>query len=177
MGKRVLRLEIVAALIICSTACSKSGDKPATVSVDSALPATPPAASAARQVVSDCPHTGLWAVCTVERRLRQSGFVAKKLDEAPTRAGFSVKPLVYSLGRSRLEIFLYENASDLSKDIAALDTVLVAPRGVTTSPWESAPTFIRSGNLAAVLLTSSPVQAERLSLALTAGAPQPGSPR
>ncbi|MEO8575237.1 MAG: hypothetical protein ABI556_00990 [Gemmatimonadales bacterium] len=176
MGKRVYGLDVVAALLICLTACRNSEDKPVMVSVDSALPVPPPT-PAGREAASNCPHTGLWAVCSVERRLKQSGFVAKKLDEAPARAGFSVKPLVYSLGRSRLEIFLYENASELSKDIAALDTVLVAPRGVTTSPWESAPTLIRSGNLAAVLLTSSPLQAERLSLALTAGAPQPGSPR
>jgi hypothetical protein len=33
------------------------------------------------------------------------------------------------------------------------------------------PRFIRSGNLIAVLLTSNEQQAERLSLAVTAGAP------
>ena len=131
-----------------------------------------------RDTAGDCRHTGLWAACSVERRLRQSGFVAKKLDEeTPTRPGFSVKPVAYSLGRSRLEIFLYKTPADLARDIAGLDTVRVVPLGATASPWESAPTLIRSGNLAAVLLTSSPLQAERLSLALTAGAPQPGSPR
>jgi hypothetical protein len=32
---------------------------------------------------------------------------------------------------------------------------------------------VRSANLAAVFLTDSPVQAERLTLAITAGPPQP----
>jgi hypothetical protein len=32
---------------------------------------------------------------------------------------------------------------------------------------------VRSGNLIAVFLTDNPTQAERLALALTAGAPQP----
>ncbi len=125
-----------------------------------------------------CPHTGKWALCTLERRMRQSGFVAKRIDgERPDRSGFSVSPTVYSLGRSRLEVFLYEDEAGLARDIAGLDTVLVSPRGSAKSQWESSPTFIRSGNLAAVLLTSSPLQAERLALAITAGAPQPGSPR
>lgn len=128
--------------------------------------------------VTGCQHTGLWAQCSVERRLKQSGFVARKLDEkTPARPGFSVDPVAYSLGRSRLEIFLYKTPADLARDIAGLDTVRVVPLGTTASPWESTPILIRSGNLAAVLMASSPIQAERVSLALTAGAPQPGSPR
>jgi hypothetical protein len=170
-------VRVFAAVVALTTGCSKSENPPTPVSADSTSRTVAPVATATARDVSDCPHTGRWAVCSVERRLRQSGFVAKKLDEVPTRAGFSVKPIVYSLGRSRVEIFIYENASDLSRDMAALDTILVAPRGAVTSPWESTPTLIRSGNLAAVLFTSSPLQAERLSLALTAGAPQPGSPR
>jgi hypothetical protein len=177
MGNRG-NLVIASVFAACAVACGKSEEKPATASVAPASPAvTQPTQPAAGDANSDCPHNGLWAVCSVERRLKQSGFVAKKLDETPKRAGFSVKPRVYSLGRSRLEIFIYKDASDLTRDMAALDTVLVVPRGATTSPWESTPTLIRSGNLAAVLLTSSPLQAERVSLALTAGAPQPGSPR
>ena len=172
-GSRLLA-SVVALLVL---ACGKSEEAPVAENVEAAPAITSSPEPAARTMSSKCPHTGLWAVCSVENRMKQAGFVAKKLDETPTRAGFSVKPLVYSLGRSHLEIFLYENASDLSRDMAALDTTLVIPRGSTTSPWESPPTLIRSGNLAAVLLTSSPLQAERLSLALTAGAPQPGSPR
>ena len=128
----------------------------------------------ANGVVSDpCPGTGLWAACSVERRLRQSGFVAKKAEgDPPKRPGFSVEPVVYTLGRGRLELFFYESESDLTRDMSALDTVTVAPSG-TPSPWESTPLLVRSANLAAVYVGANPRQAERLMLALTAGAPQP----
>jgi hypothetical protein len=124
-----------------------------------------------------CPHTGAWAICNVEQRLKQAGFVARRLSgESSQRAGFSVTPVVYSLGRARLEVFIYKDEAALARDIAKLDTVRVAPAGATGS-WEVTPLLIRSGNLAAVYLGDNPQQAERLMLALTAGAPQPGSPR
>lgn len=162
------------------SACNGSDRVPAS---DSLRVAPPPAAAAVERpmvtgAANPCPHTGLWALCTLERRMRQSGFVARRAErEAPERAGFSVKPVVYSLGRSRIEVFVYKDEAGLARDMAALDTVLVVPRGSAASPWETTPTLIRSGNLAVVLLTSSPLQAERLALAITAGAPQPGSPR
>lgn len=173
-GKSVL----VVALTLLAGACKKSDDTAATASVQAAPPAVTSPRPTSQTSQNDCPHTGRWAICHVERRLRQSGFVAKRLDEeTPKRPGFSVKPLAYSLGRSRVEIFLYETAADLANDMAALDTVLAVPRGSTATPWESPPTLVRSGNLAAVLLASSPQQAERFMNAITAGAPQPGSPR
>ena len=112
-----------------------------------------------------CPRTGRWALCSVEKRLEQSGFVVKRSSgiEPAARAGFSVTPAVYMLGKSRLEVFIYPK----------LDTVAAAPRG-TTGQWGNAtPTFVRSGNLAAVFLSDNGTQAERLTLALSAGAPQP----
>jgi hypothetical protein len=91
----------------------------------------------------------------------------------PRRAGFSVLPVAYTLGRSRLEVFIYPSESSLAADVAKIDTVSAAPRGVK-NPWPFfSPTFVRSANLAAVFLTDNPTQAERLTLALTAGAPQP----
>ncbi|MEO8579894.1 MAG: hypothetical protein ABI469_06580 [Gemmatimonadales bacterium] len=122
---------------------------------------------------SPCPRTGLWALCSVEKRLIQSGFVVKRISgEAPRRAGFSVPPAVYTLGHSRLEVFIYPDEATLTREVAKIDTVTAAPRGAR-SPWDTPPEFVRSANLAAVFLTDSPQQAERLMLALTAGAPQP----
>ena len=109
-----------------------------------------------------CPPTGLWAVCSVEKRLKQSGFVTQKNDSAfEPRAGLSVKPAVYTLNKSRLEVYIYPSAPALSREVAGMDTTTIAP------------VFIRSGNLAALLFTDDATQAERVSLALTAGAPQP----
>jgi hypothetical protein len=119
----------------------------------------------------------LWAQCSVERRLRQAGFVVNHGEgESPRRAGFSIQPVVLTLGRSRVEAFIYENEKAVALDVAGLDTVTVTPRGAAGN-WESTPTFIRSGNLIAVILSQDARQSERIALALTAGAPQPGSPR
>jgi hypothetical protein len=171
-----------ALLCILAAACSESGES----SADSTK-TNPPQPVAILQRVDQttdtghakagCPHTGLWAICSVENRVRQSGFVAKRVEgEAPKRLGFSVTPVVYTLGKSRLEVFIYPDEAALARDFANIDTVEVAPEGATGS-WDTRPVLIRSGNLAAVLLSQNPRQAERLSLALTAGAPQPGSPR
>jgi hypothetical protein len=164
-------------LLIALTACK--GDAESTK--DSATVAAPAQTTSVidttSQKGSPCPHTGLWAECSVERRLRQSGFVVTRIDSVfGKRPGFSVMPIVYSLGRSRLEVFLYENEKALAKDVAKLDTVRVVPVG---SPPDSAvaPTFIRSGNLIGILTSQNARQAERVVLAITAGAPQPGSPR
>jgi hypothetical protein len=174
------------ALLFCilAAACEQSPrSSPARYSAV-VVPVTPQAAPASiaqtvgqDSVKSACPHTGLWAICSVENRLRQSGFVAKRVEAtAPNRAGFTVTPVVYTLASSRLEVFLYPDEATLARDLAKMDTVTVAPPG-TASSWDGSPMLIRSANLAAVFIGQNPRQAERLSLALTAGAPQPGSPR
>ena len=122
---------------------------------------------------SDCPRTGRWALCSVEKRLEQSGFVVSRVETGPHhRAGFSVVPVTYTLGHAHLEVFLYPDGAAAAREVAGLDTATAGPRG-SKSQWPTPPTFVRSVNLIAVLLTDSPVQAERMSLALTAGPPQP----
>jgi hypothetical protein len=160
-------------------ACSRSAPKPpesAASSTTSSAVASTAASGTPEHKAGKCPRTGLWALCSVETRLVQSGFVVRHLDgETPQRrAGFSVMPALYTLGRTRLEVFIYPSESAVSSDVARIDTAFAAPRG-TKSPWGVGvfPTFVRSGNLAAVFLTDNPTQAERLTLALTAGAPQP----
>jgi hypothetical protein len=169
------------ALIVVAAGCGKATES-APASAETERPpvsasVSPAVDSAGRSAGSACPHTGLWQTCTLERRLKQAGFVVKRLEEkSRTRAGFSIEPVVYSLGASRLEAFIYEDEKSLAHDVALIDTVTVGPRGVA-SAWESTPMFIRSANLAVVLLTQNQRQAERVMLAITAGAPQPGSPR
>lgn len=97
--------------------------------------------------------------------------VRRATGEPPHRAGFSVTPAVYTLAGQRLEVFIYPSESALSADVKNIDTVSAAPRGAP-NPWGTTPTFLRSANLAAVFLTDNATQAERLTLALTAGAPQ-----
>jgi hypothetical protein len=119
-----------------------------------------------------CPRTGRWATCSLEKRLEQAGFVPRKAGgEPPRRSGLSVTPQAYTLGRAYLEVFIYPDEKAMMRDLAGLDTTLVAPRG-GKNDWGMPPRFIRSGNLIAVFLTSNEQQAERLSLAVTAGPPQ-----
>jgi hypothetical protein len=163
-----------ATLSACSRSSSENAGTPAAGTTASAAvsasnpgvaPSSPPTAPA-------CPRTGIWALCSVEKRLEQSGFVVKKASaEGSRRAGFTVTPVIYTLGRSRLEVFIYPNESALAADVAKIDTITAAPRGAP-NPWETTPTFVRSANLAAVFLADNATQAERLTLALTAGAPQ-----
>ena len=121
-----------------------------------------------------CPATGRWALCSIEKRLKGAVLVARKIDSASApRAGFSVKAQIYAMGRdSRLELFIYPDEAALARDVAKMDTLKVVPLGGAGS-WSSPPTLIRSANLAAVLLSRDAREADRLSLALTAGAPQP----
>lgn len=159
----------------CGSSKQPSKDLDTAVSMAQATPAAPTASSTPSTKKAECPPTGAWALCSVEKRLSQAGFVPRKVaGTAQKRAGFSVSPTVYALGHSTLEVFLYRDAAALARDWARLDTLSASPRG-QTGAWPMPPTLVRSANLAAVYLTDSPTQAERLTLALTAGAPQPGS--
>lgn len=176
MNPRSVLLFVSAGVGACDRGSSRPADSASvrdlpvqTTTASSAVPASAPANS--------CPRTGQWAPCSLEKRLKQSGFVVKRVGgEAPRRAGFSVAPVAYTVGHSRLEVFVYPTEAALARDIAGIDTVTASPRG-RASAWETTPTFVRSANLAAVFLTDSPVQADRLTLAITAGAPQPNSGR
>ena len=166
----------LAAFAGCTRSSSdNAGTASSTATTSNVVAAARPAvAGKPAPVTSGCPRTGKWALCSVENRLVQSGFVVRRVNgEAPHRAGFSVAPAVYTLGRSRLEVFIYPSEATLAADVAKMDTISAAPRGAK-NPWPFfSPTFVHSGNLAAVFLTDNATQAERLTLALTAGAPQP----
>jgi hypothetical protein len=165
----------LATLIACSRSSSGSADSASSGTAAINVVSTPAVGSDSVSAPKGpgCPRTGRWALCSVEQRLMQSGFVVRRVDSVgPRRPGFAVAPAVYTLGRTRLEVFIYPNESAVSADVAKIDTVFAAPRGAKHT-WGLVPTFARSGNLAAVFLTDNATQAERFTLAITAGAPQP----
>ncbi len=172
-------MTVGAMIVACGKSPSTSSSPPpASVASAAAAPASVDSpiavngSASLKSVKGTCPATGLWAICSVEKRLRLSGLVARRLDESPQRAGFSVRPAAYALGRdSRLELFIYRDAKGLTRDMAGIDSATASPRGAKNS-WPSPPILIESANLAAVLLTEDSRTAERLTLALTAGAPQ-----
>lgn len=128
---------------------------------------------------AQCPHDGRWRMCSVVDRLDKAGLVPRVDSTAPPeRLPFLHAPgAVVRLGVGELHTFVYSDTAALARDVAALDTARVAPRGGTYA-WSAAPSFVRSANLVAVLLTPNERQIERVQLALGAGPPQPGaSPR
>ena len=168
---------LVAAVILSVVGCGGSkGAKPAQETAATAVSTAHPTSSDSTQPQSDpCPRTGLWAQCSVEKRLSQSGFVVRRVpDSVKRRSGFSVLPIAYILGHSRLDVFVYPTADAVARETSGLDTVLAGPRG-ERNQWGVGvrPTFVRSANLITVFLTDNPTQSDRLSLALTAGPPQP----
>ena len=191
----MLQLAVATIVVACSRSSSKTERSSSSTVADTAVataspsgaahgvatagPIVPVSGASATNTSSStartddpCPRTGLWATCSVEKRLTQAGFVVRRAEGPTRRAGFAVAPAAYTLGRSRLEVFIYPSQRSADADAAALDTVYAAPRG-TTNPRGVPPTFVRNANLLAVFLTENPTQAERLTLALTAGAPQP----
>lgn len=120
-----------------------------------------------------CPHDGRWRACSVTERLDQAGLVPRA-DTAPAlRVPFlSGRDTVLRLGRGALHAFIYDDTARLARDVAALDTVRVAPRGGAFAWGDAPPTLVRSANLVAVLLTPNERQIERVQLALQAGPPQ-----
>lgn len=160
-------------------ACNSPKETPSADTSVTVPPAVQATTTSQRQptVAPDCPHDGKWALCSIEKRLTQSGFVVKRVDDTTHRQGFTMKPVVYTLGKSRLEIFLYRDSASAAREIAKLDTLTIGPVGKPSQWGEIPPTLIRSANVAAVLLSVSARQIERAVNALTAGPPQAGSPR
>src|SRR6266850_3965886 len=147
-----------AALAACTKSSHESAGTASSTPIRSigATATGPAVAGNAAPIRPGCPRTGKWALCSVENRLVQSGFVVRRVNgEAPHRAGFSVAPAVYTLGRSRLEVFIYPTESALAADVAKMDTISAAPRGAKNSWPFFSPTFVHSGNLAAVFLTDN----------------------
>ncbi|HUQ48559.1 MAG TPA: hypothetical protein VM053_09980 [Gemmatimonadaceae bacterium] len=165
------------ALVALGSGCNSSKEPVADTSSSIAASSQSSASQNAPVVASDCPHDGKWALCSIERRLKQSGFVVKRVEDTTHRAGFAVKPAVFMLGKSRLEVFFYEDSATAARDAAKLDTLTAGPIGKPSQWGATPPTMIRSANIAAVLLSESPRQIERAINALTAGPPQPGSLR
>jgi len=168
-------LLLCAILIACDRSSPRAvhSDSPGVLETVPTGSVPPAVTSGSSTATSSCPRTGRWALCSVERRLQQSGFVLRRAaGQAERRPGFSVVPAIYTLGGSRLEVFVYADEAALARDVTKIDTITASPVGAPNT-WRMAPTWVRSGNLVAVFLTDNGTQAERLMLALTAGAPQP----
>jgi hypothetical protein len=167
------------ALAIAMGACTKS-ESPAADSARSAGAASG-ASSLSRSAgagpianekrAASCPKTGHWIDCQVRERLTRSG-LAPRDTTRETLPALGPAPLVYRLGRGGLAVYLFPDSAARIRAAGTLDTVkyVRAPRGPTVL---SQATVIENDNLLGLLFSKNDQQIERVSDALTAGAPQP----
>ncbi len=130
----------------------------------------PPGLDSSPAPLASSTGLGLWNVANLEKRLDLQGMAPRKLP-APVRHPFlSVDGSAYQVGNAELQVFIYDDAAGVERDLARLDTITVAPRGEQVK-WPTKPTLIRNNNLAAIFLGQNALQIERVQRALMAGQP------
>ena len=166
------------ALALGFVACTKA-ESPATDSARSASasaatsPGQPAGAGMAENEkrAAPCPKTGHWSDCQVRERLTRSGLAPHDTtrDALPS---LGPAPLVFRLGKGGLVVYLFPDSSARIRAAGTLDTVryVRAARGPTML---SQAMMIENDNLLGLLFSKNEQQIERVSDALTAGAPQP----
>jgi len=166
-----------AAALALAAACG--GERAPAAHPDSAAvaggPGAPAGAPSGTTAPDGCPHDGRWRPCSLKDRLEKSGLVVAVKPDTVRYDFLAVPGIAYTVGRGEVQAFFYDDTTRLARDVAALDTVQVAPKG-TFRHWDVHPTFVRSGNLVVILLTLSEQLMERGQLAIQAGAPQPEPP-
>jgi hypothetical protein len=166
------------ALAFAVSACTR-GDAPRADSARSTASAPGTASSAQTPGdsapeaprASPCPKTGHWIDCQVRERLIRSGLAPHDTsrDALPS---LGPTPFVYRLGKGGLAVYLFPDSTARTRAAGSLDTVkyVRAPHGPTML---SQATVIENDNLLGLLFSKNEQQIERVSDALTAGAPQP----
>jgi hypothetical protein len=155
-------------------ACSSSSKKSGAAKVDTA--ASAPVVIAAPGS-SSCPATGLWAQCSVMYRLDRAG-IGPHLDSTGTieEKALTGKSFAVKFGTtSRLEVFLYADSTARIADGKKLDRSKLVD-GEATQTIKRERTLIENANLIGLLTSLNAHLRERVSDALTAGAPQPPTP-
>jgi hypothetical protein len=170
---RDIALRTLSAAVFALAACDKTAKESRSAETTSA----PPAPTAVTPGDPRCPATGLWAECSVLYRLERSG-VAPHVDSTgkPEEKALTGRPLLVKFGTtSRLEVFFYADSLARIADVKKLDPkTLVSATGQQTLRRER--TLIENGNLIGLLSSINDRLRERVSDALTAGAPQPTPP-
>lgn len=147
-----------------SSAASASAGRPST-------PGAPAPATAARGS-GPCPPTGLWATCSLIKRLDEHG-LAPRLDSGTVREDpLTIPGVRIHLGRAELEAFIYSDSASRKTDEARLDRKkFITPDQEPSLAGER--TLIATANVIGLLKSLDDHQRERVSVVIMAGAPQP----
>ena len=122
-----------------------------------------------------CPRTGLWLECHVVDRLEQAGLVLTRGQEPATEPPLERQGVNFDVRNATLEVYVYPDPAARERDQRRLDPEEYLAADEPPGPVPR-PTLVTSGNLLVVLDTRRERQRERITLALTAGAPQPIAP-
>jgi len=169
-------MRLVSTLFLTSalalSACSKKESPPPNAAGSTAAAAPVVAAGG-----NTCPATGLWAECSILYRLERSGLVPHVDSSAtPQEKELTGRPLIMKLGPATLEVYVYPDSGARIADGKKLDrTKFVDALAQQTIARER--TLIESANIIGLLTSLNSHQRERVSDALTAGAPQPDKPK
>jgi hypothetical protein len=174
--RRVAGNVVLTIAMLLSSACGSSSKQsaPPAAKSDSAGPGV---AQAAPPGAPTCPATGLWAQCSVLYRLDRAG-IAPHLDTTATaeEKALTGNSFVVKFGmNSRLEVFLYADSAARIADGKKLDRTKLVD-GTATQTIRRERTLIENANLLGLLTSLNGRLRERVSDALTAGAPQPPTP-
>ena len=135
--------------------------------------AAPVASATPAPTTGTCPRTGHWGECQLRARLDQSGLApqstSEKVGDLPSLA---VKPVLMKLGNAGLAAYFF--ADTIARHAAAvpLDTTKFIPQTKPVS-LKNETTVIQNDNALVLLFSRNEHQRERVSDAITAGAPQP----
>lgn len=122
-----------------------------------------------------CPPTGQWAPCHVVKRLEQAGLRADTSHDRVTRKPLTRDGIRMSVRRATLELYFYPDRAARERDQARLDRSRFLAADQDPGPRHM-PTLVTSENLLVVMDTRNERQRERITLAITAGPPQPAAP-
>lgn len=187
-GNAALARVVLAGLLLSGTACGgESGGNGSSNSDGGARGAppenhtTPTADSAQHPSVasatdsSACPRTGRWARCHLIKRLELAGLAADTSHEGVTEPPLTVDGTELRVRNATMELYFYPDRAARERDQARLDRSRYLEADQPPEPRHK-PTLVTSENLLVVLDTRNQRQRERITLAITAGPPQPPVP-
>ena len=159
----------VAAVAMVLAGCAEKAD------VRAAADTLPIVAAVSTGSVTDCPATGLWAQCSVLKRLEQAGLAvhADSLTEIHDPP-LSIAGKRLPIAKGEIEIFLYADSGSRVRDAAKLDKKMFIDPSRQPSILRER-TVVANENLLVLMNIANETNRERIANNLMAGPPQ--SPR
>jgi hypothetical protein len=161
------RHSLAAAALLAVAACS-SGEPPADSARGGTAGASASVPTTGGGAATDAGTNGLWNAASLEKRLDLQGMAPRRLPDPVQHTFLSETGTAYQLGNAELQVFIYDDAAAVARDVARLDTLTVSPPAAPVQ-WPRKATLITNANLAAILLSENPLQIERVQRALMAG--------